>query len=298
MARRFSQTAIPLCAPMYYAHPEHEEAYMSPNQYFFGDQLVAAPFVAPHDPDTNLSQESVWLPEGDWFNFFDGERFAGGRWHTIYGTLEDIPVFARAGAIVPLSASADVSVPEHLIVKIFPGMDGEFMLYEDDGVSGAYLDGASSETRLAQDWTGTRQTFRIEAAQGDTRHLPPLRKFDLHFYGLRQPEQVKVWVNGAAVEARSAWEEAKALLTVASPNLSPTDRLDVELTVSEGSLLGERDLREQKVRKMLRAFRLESIVKQRIDQSLPYLLAYPNQIGQAGSYLKDSQLAALKNALS
>jgi alpha-glucosidase (family GH31 glycosyl hydrolase) len=298
MAWRFSKTAIPLCAPMYYAYPENEEAYMSPNQYFFGDQLLAAPFVTPHNEDTNLSQESVWFPEGDWFNFFDGERFAGNHWHTIYGTLEDIPIFARAGAIVPLSASADVSVPDHLIVKIFPGMDGEFTLYEDDGVSGSYLDGLSSETRMAQDWSQNRLTFRIEAAQGDTRHLPPLRKFDLHFYGLRQPETVKVWVNGAAVEAKSVWEEAKALLTVTSPQLSPSDRLDVELTVSEGSLLGERDLREQKVRKMLRAFRLESIVKQRIDQSLPYLLMEPNQLGQAASYLKESQFAALKDALS
>jgi hypothetical protein len=298
MARRFSQTAIPLCAPMYYAHPEREEAYMSPNQYFFGDQLIAAPFIAPRDADTNLTQESVWLPEGEWFNFFDGERFAGDRWHTIYGSLEDIPVFAHAGAIVPLSASADVSVPDHLIVKVFPGMDGEFMLFEDDGVSGAYLDGANSETRMAQDWNGTHQTFRIEAAQGDTRHLPPLRKFDLHFYGLRQPEQVKVWVNGAVVEVESVWDEAKALLTVTSPSLSPTDRLDVELTVSEGSLLGERDLREQKVRKMLHAFRLESEVKRRIDLALPMLLAAPNQIGMAGSYLRDSQLAALKHALA
>jgi hypothetical protein len=215
----------------------------------------------------------------------------------VYGGLEDIPIFARAGAIVPLSALADVSVPEKLIVKIFPGMDGEFTLYEDDGVSGAYLDGASSQIRLTQDWTETRQSFHIEAAQGDTRHLPAQRSFDLHFYGLRQPEQVKVWVNGVAVEAESTWDESKAQLTVASLKLSQTDRLDVELTVSDGSLLNERDRRAEKVRKMLHAFHLESIVKQRIDLALPMLLADPNQIGQAGSYLTDSQLAALKNAL-
>ncbi|MFT3891498.1 MAG: hypothetical protein QM730_07695 [Anaerolineales bacterium] len=117
--------------------------------------MLAAPFVTPHNEDTNLAQELVWLPEGDWFNFFDGERFSGNRWHTIYGTLEDIPIFARAGAIVPLSASADVSVPDHLIVKIFPGMDGEFLLYEDDGVSGSYLDGAQ-QRELAWHRIGTR----------------------------------------------------------------------------------------------------------------------------------------------
>ena len=297
MAWRFSHTAIPLCAPMYYAHPEREEAYMSPNQYFFGDQLLAAPFVSPRDADTNLSQESVWLPEGDWFNFFNGERFAGDRWAMIYGELDDIPVFAKAGAIVALSASSDVSVPDHLILKLFPGANGEFTLYEDDGVSGAYLDGASSQIRMTQDWTGTSQTFHMEAAQGDSQHLPPLRSFDLHFYGLRQPDQVKVLVNGAVKEVESAWDESTGQLTVSSLKLSPTDTLDVELSVSEGSLLDARDMREEKVRKMLRAFRLASIVKQRIDLGLPMLLADPNQIGQAGSYLKDSQLAALKAAL-
>src|SRR5215208_5138239 len=144
MAWRFTRTGIPLSEPMYYVYPETEEAYQTPNQYFFGDQLLAAPFVSPRDADTNLSQVSVWLPEGDWYNFFDGERFRGGRWVTILGGLDEIPVFARAGAIVPLvpqDALAGTETPAQLTLKIFPCANGEFTLYEDDGVSGAYLDG-------------------------------------------------------------------------------------------------------------------------------------------------------------
>ena len=297
MAWRFSQTAIALCAPMYYAYPEHEAAYMSPNQYFFGDQLLAAPFVSPKDEDTNLSQESVWLPEGDWFNFFDGQRFSGGRWATVYGGLEDIPVFARAGAIVPLSASADISVPDHLIVKIFPGANGQFTLYEDDGVSGAYLEGASSQIRLSQEWSGTRQVFHIGSAEGDTKHLPKRRDFELHFTGLSKPDSIQAKINDKSVDLKPEWDASNARLVLSVKGLTPSDTLHLELSIDGGTLLDQRDLREDRFRKMLRAFRLESIVKQRIDLALPMLLANPNQIGQAASYLKDSQLAALKQAL-
>ncbi len=301
MAWRFTRTGIPLSAPMYYFYPEREEAYQCTNQYFFGDELLAAPFVSPRDPDTNMSQSSVWLPDGDWYDFFNGESFNGHRWLTVYGALDETPIFARAGAIVPLvpeDGLSSVETPAKLDVKIFPGANGEFTLYEDDGVSGAYLDGASSQIRFVQEWSEARQNFRIEPAQGDSRHLPPLRSFTLHFYGNRQPDQIKVMVNGGATEVESVWDESKGQLTIDSLKLSPADKLDVELSVSEGSLLDQRDRRTEKIRKMLRTFRLESEFKNRIDQSIPQLLADPNKLGVAVNYLKDSQVAALASALA
>jgi alpha-glucosidase (family GH31 glycosyl hydrolase) len=102
MAWRMAQRSIPLVTPMYYWHGEHEESYRCRNQFWFGSELIVAPFVAPRHAETNLSRCTVWLPEGDWFDFNTGEHFAGGRTLTVYGGLDEIPVFARAGAIVPL----------------------------------------------------------------------------------------------------------------------------------------------------------------------------------------------------
>ena len=119
----------------------------------------------------------------------------------------------------------------------------------------------------------------------------------IHFCGIRQPDQISVTVNGAVTEVDSTWNESKGQLTIDSLKLSPTDKLDVELTVREGSLLDQRDRRPETIRKMLRTFRLESEFKNRIDQSIPQLLTDPNKLGIAVNYLKDSQVAALANAL-
>ncbi len=299
MAWRFSQTAIPLCAPMYYEHPEDENAYLCPNQYLFGSQLLAAPFVAPRDDDTRLSLASVWLPAGEWYHFFSGERFSGGQWVTVYGGLEDIPVFARAGAIVPLAGEESLSStesPQHLRLEIFPG-GGEFVLYEDDGVSGAYQQGASSRIRIAQMWQDSRQILRIESAQGETHHLPAHRQMELRFRAIRQPDQVRITRSGQPLTVETSWNEAESAFLVRGISLTPSDSLDVELSVNVGSLRQARDRRAETARRYLRAFRLPSGVKSEIDRRLPQLLADPNLLGAEASYLKPSQLAALEHAL-
>ena len=99
---------IPPIRPMYYLYPDMDQAYSCPNQYTFGSELIAAPFTSPRDADTRLSRQVIWLPPGDWFNFFDGRYFEGDSWQAVYGDLGEIPVFARSGAIIPL---ADICQP-------------------------------------------------------------------------------------------------------------------------------------------------------------------------------------------
>ena len=300
MAWRFSRTGIPLAAPMYFACPEQEEAYQCPNQYLFGDQLLAAPFTSPRDPDTNLSRTTVWLPEGDWYNFFDGEMTCGGRWTTVYGKLGDIPVFARAGAIVPMAqyeSWGGTGNPDTFSVQVFPGADGEFLLYEDDGDSGAYLEGASSLVRFFQVWGGNRQVLHIAPAEGSLDHLPARRSFELIFHGIRQPDALIASINGLPIATLWQWEEKAGRLVVSSMDLAPADRLDIELSTAAGTLQYQLDRRAEKVRQRLHAFRLESSIKSSIDHFLPELLSDPTRLGMGANNVKDSQLAALKNAL-
>jgi len=104
-------------------------------------------------------------------------------------------------------------------------------------------------------------------------------------------------LNGKAIETQQDWDPANARLAVTGIKLTPTDKLDLELSVNEKTLLDERDQRTEKIRKMLRTFRLESDFKNRIDQFLPQLLTDSNQLGAVANYLKNSQIAALANAL-
>jgi alpha-glucosidase (family GH31 glycosyl hydrolase) len=298
MAWRNVQEGLPLITPLYYTEPHAEDAYACSQAYWFGSELIAAPFTAPAIPDLGLSRQPVWLPKGDWFNFFTGERFAGG-WHVVYGDLSAIPVFAKAGAIIPLGPKVGwggVANPDTLVVHVFAGADNRFALYEDDGETTAYQSGRSAQTVFAQQWGGNSISFAIAPATGDTTALPDTRAYTVVLHGILQPEQITLTINGQPVTPPAAQYDAQAeALSVATGALAPADTLQLTLSTGEASLLSKRDRRADTVRDMLRAFRLDSRTKFEIDYELPQLLN--GEIALLRYRLSDTQRSALREVL-
>lgn len=105
---RASRTGLPLVEPMYWGSPDIDAAYHVPNEYMFGTELLAAPITEPMDKSSRRGKADVWLPQGDWFDFFTGRRYSAsspnGRRMTVWRPLDGIPVFAKAGGIVPDAA--------------------------------------------------------------------------------------------------------------------------------------------------------------------------------------------------
>jgi len=277
MAWRNHVESIPLITPMYYTWPEEEAAYTCPHQYNFGSELIAAPNVTPADPETRLSRQVIWLPPGDWFNFFTGEHHAGGGWIALYSRLDEIPVFARAGAIVPLTPKAGwggVDNPAALEIYIFPGADNTFTLYEDDGLSDAYMQKHYGLTPFSQTGNDQQLRFQIGAVRGDQEQVPAQREYRLHFRGVRSPDQVELTLNGAPHPTRPCtYDAATDTLSLSPVTLRPTDALTVTLSVQSGSLLSPRRRTLETCRKLLWAFRLDSEVKARLDGYLPAIIA-------------------------
>ena len=304
MAWRMTQESIPLVTPLYYWHGDQEEAYQCRNQFWFGSELMVAPFVAPRHPETNLSRHTVWLPEGDWFDFATGEHFAGGRTVAIYGTLDDIPVFAKAGGIVPLGPRVGwggVDSPQELTVYVFPGADGAFALYEDEGNSTGYLQGDYAVTRLSQHWGGSRLTFKIAPVEGNAAHIPTGRSYRLVFRGVRQPDALRLAINGAAQPVEWAYDAVTESLTLPALPVGPADELTLTLDVAAGSLLAKRDRRVETCRAMLWAFRLESLAKMALDRALPEIVGDPGKLAQFAGELdrvSEAQWMALRNVLA
>ncbi|MGH2516871.1 MAG: TIM-barrel domain-containing protein, partial [Ktedonobacterales bacterium] len=185
MARHTHERGIALCRPMYFAYPQHESAYSARGQYQLGDDLLAAPITEPADPQTGVATKDVWIPPGTWYQFDTGAAFLGPRWVRIVATIETIPLFARAGSIVPLARPALrlTEIPENwLNIRIFPGGDGALRLYEDDGVSEAYLRGAYEWTWFTNtNHDKYTQVFRIAPAVGHCPGLPATRGYRLTF---------------------------------------------------------------------------------------------------------------------
>lgn len=149
MNYQHSNLGLPLVYPLYYKYPKCEEAYQQNNAYFFGSEMLVAPFVTPLIKDLNRSRTDVWLPEGLWFNFFNGDVYQGNRHYSLYGAIEEMNVFAKAGAIIPLAVLEEENQygnPKTLEVHIFPGSDNRFVLYEDDGETFGYERGEFAKT--------------------------------------------------------------------------------------------------------------------------------------------------------
>jgi alpha-glucosidase (family GH31 glycosyl hydrolase) len=315
--RNYSQ-GLPLVRPMYHLQPECEEAYACPNQYAFGSELVVAPFIAPRDPETRLSRSVVWLPEGDWFDFFEGNYYPGDAWHAVYGKLEDIPVFARAGALVPLAPSPEwsgVGNPPGMTLHIFPGADNRFELFEDDGISQDYLAGKYAVTEITQEWTEERQTVRL-LVTGDTSSLPKWRTWELIFHACSDPTSVTVKINGIEMEASAQYymkrkvlrlrlfpvsladeltvellkngslienkvnrREFKNIMCIAEYTFEPDDNLSVELT-GKGSLAVRTDNRLERVKKLIWEANLNNTCKRAMHNSLNAWLERPEELGR------------------
>jgi alpha-glucosidase (family GH31 glycosyl hydrolase) len=105
----------------------------------------------------------VYLPAGDWYDWWTKERLHGARWIERPVTLETMPMFARAGAIIPLDPVRQYTsqkVNEATTLLVFPGADGEFIKYDDDGASLDYLKGQGMWTRLR--WNDRTHTLTVE----------------------------------------------------------------------------------------------------------------------------------------
>lgn len=300
MANRAHRESLPLMLPMYYAYPECEAAYHCPQQYLFGTELIAAPFVEPADPDTGLSRQVVWLPEGEWTQFFTGEQYAGDRWHVIYGALKDIPLFAKAGAIVPMGAKTGwggIDNPNELHVHVFAGADHTFTLYEDDGSSREYLAGEFCLTTINQCWTGDKAQITIQPAEGNTNILPAERSIVLHVHGVRAAVDLWVLVDDAPVLPVAMYDADTDTLTIEHIRMKPTSTLSVELQSSAESLLARRSHKRETILKMLRAFKLHSGVRNRLAEIVDSLVIDPDGIAPYVVAMGDAHVRALCEVL-
>lgn len=146
--------------PMYYEWPEETTAYEADHQYLFGDLLVAP--ITEKSQARGIAAKRVWLPPGRWTDIFTDGIYTGGRWVTVWRDSGSMPVFARAGCILPLDEAQDnaCSAPEALDVFVYTG-DGSYDLIEENGARTQFCQQRISE-RLCLRICGTRKlTYHI-----------------------------------------------------------------------------------------------------------------------------------------
>ena len=257
MNRRAHADGVPLVLPMYAMHPKRDEAYAHPNEYYFGSELLCLPVTSPRISGLNMAREAVWLPEGLWYDVFEGRAYRGGRTMDVYRALDRMPVLAKAGAIVPLTDDMDAAHnPASLRVMAYLGADGEFTLYEDDGESCAYMDGQGVYT----DMTLCGGVLTIGAARGDVNLIPQRRRFTVEFAGCGDC-CVTATAGGEAVEAAVKYDEKRRVMTV---DLGEIDvSREIVVTLGGGAFNPARDVTGE-VFDLLNQAEIEFAMKDRI----------------------------------
>lgn len=161
LAWQARDTGMPFMRALWLHYPDDSKAASNGSEYLWGRDLLVAPVF-----EKGATARDVYLPEGIWYDWWTGRRHEGKTTVTRPVDLETMPIFARAGAIIPVDpvrqyVAQNVALPTTL--KIYRGQDGEFTLYDDDGATLDYLDGEMTLTRIT--WDDTAATLTIEPAQ-------------------------------------------------------------------------------------------------------------------------------------
>ncbi len=201
-AREATMTGVSLCRPLYYYHPEQEEAYERKDEYYFGPDILATVISEPAGDDGIVSRK-VWLPKGsDWYDMAHGTLLKGGRVVSLDYTIGQNPWFVRAGAVIPLSAEGIQNLQQtssELRLLVVPGKAAcEIVHYEDDGISQSYETEYAS-TRISKKVSGRKTTLSIGAREGSYDGAPATRKLSIVLEGINAVSSVKV--NGMPLQS-------------------------------------------------------------------------------------------------
>ena len=240
---RASRTGLPLVEPMYWGSPDIDAAYHVPNEYMFGTELLAAPITEPMDKSSRRGKADVWLPQGDWFDFFTGRRYSAsspnGRRMTVWRPLDGIPVFAKAGGIVPMRPLSEgdsinsVDNPQHLEIIVFPGADGDFTLMEDSGHYSRQITPATTAITYRWRKDGATSALTVSPAQGDVHALPARRTWDFLFRGITDSD-ISVQADGASVDSDRRYDAETLTLQVTVADVST--RSEIRVTIGDTTM--------------------------------------------------------------
>lgn len=171
LAEQSATTGAPMMRPLFLEFPSDAKTFDLRDEWLLGPRLLAAPML------TQGETRSVYLPAGRWYDLSANWLFEGGRVISAETPLDAIPAYVRAGTILPLGpiVPSTATKDDALEVRVYPGANATFSLYEDDGETYAYERGASS--RIPFRWDDATKTLTVGKRKGSfagmmkTRHL-------------------------------------------------------------------------------------------------------------------------------
>jgi alpha-glucosidase/alpha-D-xyloside xylohydrolase len=181
LVREACDTGLPLMRALWLHYPNDPEAVKLGDEYLWGRDLLVAPVV-----EKGTKVRRLYLPAGTWYDWWTGERVVGPRWLQRPVDLATLPLYARAGAVIvldPVRQFTAQPVTDPTTLRVFPGANGTFTLYDDDGQSLGYQNGYDPKvTWIRFHWDDSARRLTIEP-DDRTKSGPVARTFMVELVG-------------------------------------------------------------------------------------------------------------------
>jgi len=228
-----NQTGLPIMRALVIHHQDDPDTYAVDDQYYFGDQMIVAP-VTTKGAQTRV----IYLPEGEWYDYWNGQKYEGSRYYNVETPLEKLPIYAKAGAIIPMQDEVikdDKKPFGNITLDIFPGEKSTYNLYEDDGLSEDYSNGNLALTKVEFSRVNNNSKISINNSVG--QYQVPERSYILKIRNSENPKEVSIGnknlKNGKRSQIESgtdgwAYDSKEGILWV-SIKKKATQKLDINI---------------------------------------------------------------------
>ncbi len=196
-AWEITQNGKQLMTPLVYHYPNDKNVWAVKDQFFFGESMMVCPVLG-----YQTREREVYLPEGDWYDYWTGEKLQGAKTIKAPAPLNALPVYVKAGSILPIGPKVQYATEptdKPLLLKVYPGKDANFKLYYDDNESYAYENGTYSEIKVS--YSETTKSLKVETGHNaflDLKNQP--KAFRIELVGTKQSKDIKF--NGETLEVK------------------------------------------------------------------------------------------------
>ena len=231
-AREAYDNGISLCRPMYYDNPESEEAYTFKNEFMFGDNILVAPIASPIDSTSLFAKTKIWLPEGEWIEWFTGTKLKGPAIVERNFSLEEIPVYVKAGSILPMQLESNSidGQSNPLVLTIFHGDSGSVNYYEDNSEGLGYQNDHFTRTKILQQTVNGTQSINIFPTKGSFEGMINKRSYKIILPGILPPE--KILCNGNVLNYN--YDGDKLEVSFITPDFFTNQQVKIEVSQFPG----------------------------------------------------------------
>jgi len=185
--RETSKTGLPILRAMWLHHPDDPAAVARGDQYFWGRDMLVAPVV-----EKGATSRRVYLPRGTWFDFWTEQRVQGGSEIDRAVDLATMPLYVRAGAVIPMGPVKQYTAEPldgPLSFTVYPGADGTFELFEDDGRSFEYRQGGWMGITCR--WNDRSRRLSLSLTGGSKMRPPLVRDIEVRLAGTPAAQRSK-----------------------------------------------------------------------------------------------------------